>query len=126
MGAVCALLGADADARLPEPLGYTITAASQEASHRATLSLVTQSTIKLTLGEVKHEGTTIIARLHEKTELINFTADLDYSVDVRVQCRSLHGEVEVPVDSNVMHLREVVLLPGPHLFLLLGKETTHG
>tara|TARA_R110002060_G_scaffold26444_2_gene35962 strand:- start:366 stop:734 length:369 start_codon:yes stop_codon:yes gene_type:complete len=122
VGAVCALLGADADARLPEPLGYTTT----PASHQLSLSSATQSTIKLTLGQVKHEGTTIIAHLHEKTGLINFTADLEYLVDVRVNCRSLHEEMEVTVDLDVKRLRVVVLLPGPPLLLLLGKENTHG
>lgn len=122
MGAVCALLGADADARLPEPLGYTTT----PASHQSSLSSATQSTIKLTLGQMKHEGTTMTANLHEKTGLINFTADLEYFVKVRVNCRRLHEEMEVPADSNMRRLRVVVLLPGPPLLLPLGKEKTHG
>ena len=62
------------------------------------------------------------ANLHEKTGLINFTADLEYFVEVRVNCRRLHEEMEVPVDSNMRRLRVVVLCLVLLCFFLWAKK----
>lgn len=61
----------------------------------------------------------VISHLHENTAYIESIADLNR---FRIDCRNLLDWNEVPVDSNMRRLREIVLLAASLLLLLLGNN----